>query len=139
MTGEQRWAASGVVVLLGVLWAAVGVWTASEPYRWEPPGDDMTGGYVFAVGVLVLGLAVLWLVTGLVTVARVGSGQWRWHRVALLWGGAALLTMLAAVGTWSLGDEVGAVLIGFSAVALLAYAALLRTPAPTPVGADGSP
>ena len=35
MTGEQRRAASGVVVALAVLWGVAGGWTVSEPYRWD--------------------------------------------------------------------------------------------------------
>ena len=73
MTGEQRWAASGVVVVLAALWGMAGAWALSEPYRWEPPGDDMTGSYVFLIGVLILAVDAAWLL------ARAGrrSGGWR--------------------------------------------------------------
>jgi len=128
MSREQRWAASGVVVLLGALWGLVGLWAVSEPYR--SPSDDMTGAYVFGVGVLVLGVTGLWLVAGLLAVTRVGSGRWRWTPVAGVCGGAALLSLLAAGATWSLEDEVATALFGFQAVALVAYAALLRAPVP---------
>ncbi len=132
MTGEQRWAATGVVVLLGVLWAVVGAWTISEPYRWDPPSDDTTGFYVFLIGLLVLGCAGAWLLVGLLAVRRIASGGWAWRPVALLSALAGALSMLAAGATWSREDDVATALFGFQAVALLAYAALLRTP-PRPV------
>ncbi|MGZ5416797.1 MAG: hypothetical protein ACXWDI_06435 [Nocardioides sp.] len=43
MTGEHAGPRPGVVLVLAVLWGGAGGWTVSEPYRWEPPGDDMTG------------------------------------------------------------------------------------------------
>jgi hypothetical protein len=133
MTTEQRWAASGVVVLLGGLWAVVGGWAVSEPYRWDPPSDDGTGSYVFLVGAAVLCCAAAWLWLGLLAVRRVASGAWGWRRVALLCAGGAGLDLLAAAATWSAGDVGPTVLLGFSAVATVAYAALLWTP-PRPVG-----
>jgi hypothetical protein len=139
MTGEQRWTASGVVVVLSGLWAAVGVWTVSEPYRWDPPSDDGTGLYVFVVGLLILGLAVAWLVVGLLTVQRVASADWPWRPPALLSCLAAALSLLAAGAGWSMDDGVPSTLFGFQAVALVAYAALLRTsprPVDSPTGAD---
>lgn len=135
MSRDQRWAASGVVVLLGALWALVGAWAVSEPYRQDPPGDDMTGAYVFGVGVLVLGVDALWLVAGLVAVARVGSGTWRWRPVAAVLSAVALLSLLSAGASWSAGDEIACALFGFQAVALVAYAALLRVP----VAGQGAP
>ena len=130
MGREQRWAASGVVVLLGALWGAVGAWTVSEPYRWEPPSDDGTGLWVFAVGLAILATTALWLVAGLVTVLRVAGGGWRWRAVAGLSGLAAVLSLLCAGATWSSEEELATALFAFQAVALVAYAALLRTPAP---------
>ena len=128
MSREQRWAASGVVVLLGALWSLVGLWAVSEPYR--SPGDDMTGAYVFGIGVLVLGVTGLWLVAGLLAVTRVGSGRWRWGTVAAVCAVVAALSLLSAGFAWSEQDEVATALFGFQAVALVAYAALLRAPVP---------
>jgi hypothetical protein len=53
--------------------------------------------------------------------------------VALLCAGGAGLDLLAAAATWSAGDVGPTVLLGFSAVAMVAYAALLWTPS-RPVG-----
>ena len=139
MSREQRWAASGVVVLLGALWGAVGAWTVSEPYRWDPPSDDGTGLWVFAVGLAILATTVLWLVAGLVTVRRVAAGEWRWRPVAGLSGLAAVLSLLCAGATWSSEEELATALFTFQTVALIAYAALLWTPAPvTPARTDAA-
>ncbi len=128
MTGEQRWAASGVVVALAALWGVAGGWTVSEPYRWDPPGDDMTGFYVFLIGVLILAFDAAWVFAGLVTVRRVAAGEWAWRPVASLAGLAAVLSALTAAATWSVEDELTTALFAFQAVALAAYAALLWTP-----------
>ena len=130
MSREQRWAASGVVVLLGALWGAVGAWTVSEPYRWDPPSDDMTGAWVFTVGLAILTTTVLWLVAGLVAVRRVAAGEWRWRPVAGLSGLAAVLSLVCAGATWSSEEELATALFAFQTVALVAYVALLWTPAP---------
>ena len=136
MTGEQRWAATGVVVVLAALWGAAGGWAVSEPYRWEPRGDDMTGFFVFMIGVLILAFDAAWVLAGLVTVRRVASGQWPWRPVASLAGVAAVLSALTAAATWSVEDELLTALFGFQAVALVGYAALLWT-SPRPVAACG--
>lgn len=130
MTGEQRWAASGVVVVLAALWGALAAWVITDAYL--HPGDDLTGLYVSMVGVLVLGLDAACVTVGLCTVRRVASGQWAWRPVALLCALAAALSLLAAGATWSPEDDVATALFGFQSVALVGYAALLRTP-PRPV------
>jgi hypothetical protein len=140
MSREQRWAASGVVVLLGALWFAVGAWTVSEPYRWDPPNDHAgTGLWVFAVGLAILTTTVLWLVAGLVTVRRVAAGEWPWRPVAGLSGLAAVMSLLCAGATWSSEEELATALFAFQAVALVAFAALLWTPVPvTPAHPDAA-
>jgi hypothetical protein len=131
MSREQRWAASGVVVLLGALWGAVGAWTVSEPYRWDPPNDHAgTGLWVFAVGLAILAITALWLVAGLVTARRVAAGEWRWWPVAGLSGLAAVLSLVCAGATWSSEEAMATALFGIQALALVAYSALLWTPAP---------
>ncbi len=120
-----------MVVLLGALWGGVGAWTVSEPYRWDPPNDHAgTGLWVFAVGLAVLATTALWLVAGLVTVRRVAAGEWRWRPVAGLSGLAAVLSLLCAGAAWSSQEALATALFGFQALALIAYAALLWTPAP---------
>ena len=140
MSREQRWAASGVVVLLGALWGCVGAWTVSEPYRWNPPSDHAgTGMWVFAVGLAILTTTVLWLVAGLTAIRRVAAGEWRWRRAAGLAGLGALLSVLGAGATWSTGDELVTALLAFQAVAHITCAALLWTPAPvTPARTDAA-
>jgi hypothetical protein len=128
MGREQRWAASGVVVLLGAIWGAVGARTVSEPYRWDPRSDDNTGLIVFVIGVAILAFTALWLVAGLITVRRVAAGEWAWRPVASLAGVAAVLSALTAVATWSVEDELLTALFGFQALALLAWSVLLWTP-----------
>ena len=132
MSREQRWAASGVVVLLGALWGAVGAWAVVDVYT-GPQGDDMTGAWVFAVGLAILATAVAWLVAGLTTVRRVASGEWRWRPAAVLTGLGALLSLLCAGATWSSEDAPATVLFAFQAVALVAFAVLLWTPVPVAV------
>ena len=131
MTGEQRWAASGVVLVLAGLWCAVALWVVVDAYR--HPGDDMTGFYVSLIGVLVLAVDAVWVVLGLVAVRKVGSGQWAWRPVASLTALAACLSALAAGATWSDADALATALLAVQAVALVAYAALLWTPS-RPVG-----
>ena len=46
MSAEQRWAARGVVVVLALLWAALGGWAVVEGLRIR--SDDMTGAGVAA-------------------------------------------------------------------------------------------
>ena len=133
MSREQRWAASGVAVLLGALWGAVGAWTVSEPYRWDPPSDDNTGLIVFVIGLAILAFTVLWLVAGLVTARRVAGGEWPWRPVAGLSGLAAVLSLLCAGATWSSEEELATALFGFQTVALIADAALLWRPVPVAV------
>jgi hypothetical protein len=133
MSREQRWAASGVVVLLGALWGAVGAWTVSEPYRWEPRSDDNTGLVVFVIGLVILAFTALWLVAGLVTARRVAAGEWPWRPVAGLSSVAAVLSLMCAGATWSSEEELATALFAFQTVALVAYAALLWTPAPVAV------
>lgn len=128
MSREQRWAASGVVVLLGALWGALGVAAIVESHRGQ--GDDMTGAWVFAVGLAILATSTAWLVAGLTTVGRVAAGGWPWRPVAALVCVAAILSGLGAGATWSTGDELVPALLAFQAVALVAYAALLWTPSP---------
>ena len=127
MSREQRWAASGVVVLLGALWGAVGASAIVDVYT-GPPGDDMTGLYVFAIGLVILGFSVLWLAAGLVTVRRVAAGVWPWRPVAWYCGLAAAMSLLTVPAT--LSSAWLSALFGFQALALVAYAALLWTPAP---------
>ena len=127
MSREQRWAASGVVVLLGALWGAVGASAIVDVYT-GPPGDDMTGLYVFAIGLVILGFSVLWLAAGLVTVRRVAAGVWPWRPVAWYCGSAAVMSVLTVPAT--LSSAWLSALFGFQALALVAYAALLWTPAP---------
>ena len=105
MSREQRWAASGVVVLIGALWGAVGASAVVDVYS-GPQGDDMTGFYVFAIGALILGFSLLWLLAGLVTVRRVAAGVWPWRPVAMLSGLAAVMSALTVPATWSGGDRV---------------------------------
>ena len=138
MTGEQRWAASGVVVVLAALWGVAGGWTVSEPYRWEPPGDDMTGAYVFLIGVLILACDAAWVLAGLVTVRRVAAGEWAWRPVASLAGLGAALSALTAGAASSVDDGLTTALFAFQAVALVAYAALLWTPS-RPVDSPATP
>jgi len=129
MSREQRWAASGVVVLLGALWLAVGLGALVEVYA-APPGDDMTGTVVGLVGLAIIGSSLTWLVAGLVAVRRVASGEWSWRPVA--WCGAlgALLSAVAVPVSRPLDVAWFSLLLGFQALALVAYAALLWTPAP---------
>jgi len=117
-------------VLLGALWGAVGAWTVSEPYRWDPRSDDNTGLVVFVIGLAILAFTVLWLVTGLVTARRVAAGEWPWRPVAGLSGLAAVLSLLCAGATWSSDEALATALFTFQTVALIAYAALLWTPVP---------
>jgi len=132
MSREQRWAASGVVVLLGALWLALGVAALVEVYT-APRGDDMTGTVVGLIGLAIVGFSMTWLVAGLVTVVRIASGEWAWRPVAWFSGIGALLSALAVPVSWSLGVVGFSLLLGFQALALIAYAALLWTPAPVAV------
>jgi hypothetical protein len=127
MSREQRWAASGVVVLVGVLWGAVGASAVVDVYT-GPQGDDMTGLYVFAIGALILGFSLLWLLAGLVTVRRVAAGVWPWGPVAMLSGLAAGMSALTVPATWLVETAWLSALFAFQAVALVAYAALLWVP-----------
>ena len=131
MSREQRWAASGVVVLLGALWGGLGVAAVTAPYRHDGPPDDSGAlAWVFLAGLVVLGLAGMWLFLGLLTVRRVASGAWRWWPPAGLGGFLALWSLVASVAATPGGPTWWVLLLGFQSLVLFAWAVLLWTPAP---------
>lgn len=140
MSREQRWAASGVVVLLGALWGAVALAGATVPWRHTGPPDDSGGlAWVFLLSVIALGITGLWLFVGLVTVRRVASGAWRWWPASTLSGLGAIWSLVAAASGTSGGPPWWVLLLGFQALALLAWSVLLWTPAPVAgAGEDGA-
>lgn len=129
MGREQRWAASGVVALLGVLWLGVAGRALVEAFA-GPRGDDLTDLYVLGIVLVIGAVAVAWLAGGLVTVSRVASGRWRWPPVAVGGGTVAALSAIAVLPVWSLQVVWLALLVGFQALALAAWTALLWTPSP---------
>ncbi len=138
MSREQRWAASGVVVLLGALWGGLALTAVSAPYRHDgPPDDSMALAWVFLAGLVALGLAGLWLFLGLLTVRRVESGSWRWWAPATLAGVVAVWSLVAAFSAVPDGPVWWAVLLGFQSLALLAWIVLLWTPAPVAAPHEG--
>ena len=130
MTGEQRWAASGVVVLLGAIWGGIALVGVTAPWRHTGPPDDSMGlVWVWLIACVALVVAVVWLVLGLVTVRRVASGSWRWWPAAGLSGGAAVWSLVAAAAATPEGPAWWVLLLGFQSLALFAWAVLLWTPA----------
>ena len=131
MSREQRWAASGVVVLLGAVWGAIALAAVTAPYRHDGPPDDSGAlAWVFLAGLVVLGLAGMWLFLGLLTVRRVASGAWRWWPPAALGVVAAVLSLVASGGSAPEGPAWWVLLLGFQSLVLFAWAVLLWTPAP---------
>ena len=132
MSREQRWAASGVVVLLGALWGGIALAGATLPWRHTGPPDD-SGGlvWVFLASVIALGITALWLVVGLVTVRRVASGSWRWWVPAALSSAVAVWSLVASLSARPDGPVWWVLLLGFQSLALFAWALLLWTPRAT--------
>jgi hypothetical protein len=129
MGREQRWAASGVVVLLGAIWGGIALVGVTEPWRTSRPPDDSMGmAWVWLISCIALLGAVLWLVAGLVTVRRVAAGAWRWWFPATLGCVGAVLSLVAAAGATPEGPAWWVLLLGFQALALLAWSVLLWTP-----------
>ena len=140
MSREQRWAASGVVVLLGAIWGGLALAAVTAPYRHDGPPDDSGAlAWVFLAGLVALGLAGMWLLVGLVTVRRVASGAWRWWPASVLAGLGAAWSLVAAVAGTSEGPAWWVLLLGFQSLALFAWAVLLWTPRPVvPVREDAA-
>lgn len=131
MSREQRWAASGVVVLLGAIWGGIALAGVTAPWRHAGPPDDSMGMvWVWLIAVVALVVDVLWLVIGLVTVRRVAAGAWRWWVPAGLGGFLALWSLVASVAAAPGGPTWWVLLLGFQSLALFAWAVLLWTPAP---------
>jgi hypothetical protein len=138
MGREQRWAASGVVVLLGAIWGGVALVGVTEPWRDDRPPDDSMGmAWVWLISCIALLGAVLWLVAGLVTVRQVAAGAWRWRTPAVVGGLLAVLSLLYAAGSLDGGPVWWVLLLGFQSLALLAWSVLLWTPTP-PGGPAGT-
>jgi uncharacterized membrane protein YhaH (DUF805 family) len=58
---EQRWAASGVVVLLGVIWGGIALVGVTAPWRDTGPPDDSMGlVWVWLIACIALVVAVVW-------------------------------------------------------------------------------
>jgi hypothetical protein len=133
---EQRWAASGVVVLLGAIWCGIALVGVTEPWRDAgPPEDSMGMAWVWLVSCVALAGSLVWLVLGLVTVRQVAAGTWSWRTPAVVGGLMALLSLLYAAGSLDGGPVWLVLLLGFQSVALFAWSVLLWTP--TPPGGPG--
>jgi hypothetical protein len=131
MGREQRWAASGVVVLLGAVWGGIALVGVTEPWRdTGPPDDSMGMVWVWLISCVALAGALGWLVLGLVTVRQVAAGAWRWRFPAAVGVLLAVLSLLYAAGSVEAGPAWWVVLLGFQALALLGWSALLWTPTP---------
>ena len=132
MSREQRWAASGVVLLLGALWGGIALAGATVPWRHTGPPDDSGGlAWVFLASVIALGITALWLFVGLVTVRRVASGSWRWWVPAGLSSAVAVWSLVASLSARPDGPVWWVLLLGFQSLALFAWAVLLWTPRDT--------
>jgi hypothetical protein len=126
---EQRWAASGVVLLLGALWGVIALVGVTAPWRDTGPPDDSMGlVWVWLISCVALAGALTWLVLGLVTVRQVAAGAWRWRYPAAAGVLLAVLSLVAAAGATPEGPAWWLLLLGFQAVALLAWSVLLWTP-----------
>lgn len=132
MSREQRWAASGVVVLLGALWGGIALVGVTAPWRHSgPPDDSMALAWVFLIAVIALGLAGMWLFLGLLTVRRVASGAWRWWPASSLGVVGAVWSLVASLSALPDGPVRWVLLLGFQSLALFAWALLLWTPRAT--------
>ena len=130
MGREQRWAASGVVVLLGAIWVGIALAGVTAPWRdTRPPDDSMGMVWVWLISCIALVTALAWLGLGLLTVGRVASGAWPWRLPAALGGVGAVLSLLYAAGSLEAGPAWWVLLLGFQTLALLAWSVLLWTPA----------
>jgi len=119
-----------VVVLLGAIWGGIALVGVTEPWRDDRPPDDSMGMvWVWLISCIALAGAAVWLVLGLVTVRQVASGAWRWRVPAALGGLGAVLSLVYAAGSLDAGPAWWVLLLGFQAVALLTWSALLWTPA----------
>jgi hypothetical protein len=126
---EQRWAASGVVLLLGALWGGIALVGVTAPWRdTGPPDDSMGMVWVWLISCVALAAALGWLVLGLVTVRQVAAGAWRWRYPAAAGVLLAVLSVLYAAGSVQAGPQWWVLVLVFQACALLGWVALLWTP-----------
>ncbi|MGN6577689.1 MAG: hypothetical protein ACTHKG_18610 [Nocardioides sp.] len=135
MGREQRWAASGVVLLLGAIWGGIALVGVTEPWRdTGPPDDSMGMAWVWLISCAALAGALGWLVMGLVTVRQVAVGAWRWRLPAAVGVLLAVLSLLYGFASLESGPLWWVLVLGFQAMALLAWSALLWTPRPPSAG-----
>jgi hypothetical protein len=118
-----------VVLLLGALWGVIALVGVTEPWRHAGPPDDSMGMvWVWLISCVALAGALAWLVLGLVTVRQVAAGAWRWRYPSAAGVLLAVLSLVAAAGATPEGPAWWFLLLGFQALALLAWSVLLWTP-----------
>ncbi|QNN53769.1 hypothetical protein [Nocardioides mesophilus] len=124
---DQRRVAYGVVSLLCLAWAALGVAGIVTAYA-TPVGMDGTGGYLFLLAVAGAGLVVIafsaW-VTGIRAIRRADAGVRRWRTLLVVLGVGSVTSALGGVMVVASLPVLGA-LLAFQSVALLGLAAMLR-------------
>lgn len=124
---DQRRVAYGVVSLLCLAWAALGVAGVITAYV-TPVGMDGTGGYLSLLAVagawLVL-IASVALVTGIRVIRGADAGVWRWRSLLIVTGIGSVASALGGVVVTAFLPVLGALLL-FQSVALLGLSALLR-------------
>ena len=124
---DQRRVAYGIVSLLCLAWTALGLGGIITAYT-APIGMDGTGGFLFLIAIVGVGLvlgALSTLVAGSVMIRRLNEGTLRWRTVLTLVGSTSVVS--ACVGVFLISSSpVPGTLLVLQAVLLLGLAAVVR-------------